>query len=110
MADNSASWNWASMLNPGLMKNGMKIGISRSKMGFRKYRRTNAPPFSITLPFDPVPFSVPFPFIPGKMKTDEKIRYTVADGMGFIPSVFNFTYGYKEYVWIQVLYFSYTSK
>jgi hypothetical protein len=22
MADNSAFWNWASMLNPGLMKNG----------------------------------------------------------------------------------------
>jgi hypothetical protein len=72
MGDNSASWNWASMLNPELTKNGTKNGISRSKIGFRKYGRTNAPPFSIPLLFDPVPFSVPFPFIPGKTKTDEK--------------------------------------
>jgi hypothetical protein len=35
-----------------------------------------------------VPFSVPFPFIPEKTKTDGKKRYTVADETGFIPSVF----------------------
>jgi hypothetical protein len=35
-----------------------------------------------------VPFSVPFPFIPKKTKTDGKKRYTVADETGFIPSVF----------------------
>jgi hypothetical protein len=57
-------------------------------MGYRKYGRKNALPFSIPLPVHSVPFSVPFPFIPEKTKTDGKKRYTVADETGFIPSVF----------------------
>jgi hypothetical protein len=65
----------------------MKNGISLSKTGFHKYGRTNAPPFSAPLPFYSVPFSVPFPFILEKTKTDGKIWYTVADETGFIPSV-----------------------
>jgi hypothetical protein len=75
---------------PGFNKNGMKNGIFRSKTGFRKYGRTNVLPFSVPLQVDHVPFSVPFPFIPEKTETDRKIRYMVADGTGFIPSVFIF--------------------
>jgi hypothetical protein len=50
----------------------------------------NAVPFLVSFPVHFVPFSVPFPFILEKMKTDGKIRYTVADETGFIPPVFNF--------------------
>ena len=64
--------HWASRLcwsaYPGWMKNGMQNGISRSKTGFRKYGRTNAPPFSVLLPFNTVPFSVLFPFFLEKNK------------------------------------------
>jgi hypothetical protein len=41
-------------------------------MGYRKYGRTNAPPFSVPLPVYSIPFLVPFPFIPEKTKTDWK--------------------------------------
>jgi hypothetical protein len=63
--------------HPVLKKNGTKNGISQLKSGYRKYGRTNA-----------LSFSVPFPFIPKKIKTDGKKWYTVADETGFIPSVF----------------------
>jgi hypothetical protein len=70
----------------------MKTGISWSKTEYRQYGRKNAQPFSVPIPVPvyPVLFSVPFPFIPQKTKTDGKIRYTVADGTGFVPSVFIF--------------------
>ena len=45
-------------------------------------------PFSILVPVHPVPFLVPFPYFPGKTKTVRIKWYTVADGTGFIPSVF----------------------
>jgi len=41
-------------------------------------------PFSIMVPVHPVPF----PYFPGKTKTVRIKWYTVADGTGFIPSVF----------------------
>jgi hypothetical protein len=66
----------------------VKNWISRLKMGYRKYERKNTVPFSIPLLVHSVPFSVPFPFIPEKTKTNRKKRYTVADEMGFISSVF----------------------
>jgi hypothetical protein len=43
-----------------------------------------------------VQFSVQFPFIPEKTKTDGKKRYTVADETGFIPSVFILAYRVGE--------------
>jgi hypothetical protein len=57
---------------PGSKKNGMKNRISWSKTGYRKFGRTNAPPFSVPLPIYSVPFSVPFPFILQKPETDGK--------------------------------------
>ena len=60
-------------------------------MRFCTYGRTNSPPFSVPLPVHSVLFSVPFSFILEKTKTDGKKQYSVADGTGFVPSVFNFT-------------------
>jgi hypothetical protein len=58
--------------HPVLKKNGTKNRISRLKTGYRKYGQTNALPFFIPLPVYSVPFSVLFPFIPEKTKTDGK--------------------------------------
>jgi len=54
---------------PGLKKNGMKNWISWSKMGYCKYRQTNASPFLVLLPVH----SVLFLFIPEKNGWEKKV-------------------------------------